>query len=220
MNVEAGTFKLPENVSFEEGTFIEPIGTVLRAQRLANLKENNTLLIIGSGIAGLMHIKLAKSKGTKKIIATDINDYRLNAAKRFGADYIINANNDVVLKLKEFNENRLADVVIVCTGALSAAKQALQSVDKGGAILFFAVPKPDEKLEIPINDFWKNEIKVMTSYGAAPNDLKESIELIKDKKINLNDMVTHRLKLDEIQKGFQLVAEGKESIKVIVEMDK
>ncbi|MBI2653282.1 alcohol dehydrogenase catalytic domain-containing protein [Candidatus Woesearchaeota archaeon] len=219
MNVELGTFKLPGNVSFEEGTFVEPLGTAVRAQRLANLKENQTLLIVGSGISGLIHIKLAKSKGVKKIIAVDINAYRLSAAKKFGAS-VINANDDVPSKLKGLNENRLADFVIVCTGALPAAKQALQCVDKGGTILFFAVPKPDESFEIPINDFWRNEIKIMTSYGAAPNDLKESLELIKNKKIDFKDMITHRLKFDDVQEGFRLVAEAKESLKVIVEPNK
>ena len=220
INVDIGTFKLPENVSFEEGTFIEPIGTILRAQRLASLKENQTLLVIGSGISGLMHIKVAKSKKIKKIIAVDINEFRLNAAKEFGANVAINANEDVPSKLKVINDNRLADLVIVCTGALSAVKQALQCVDKGGTILFFAVPKPDEKFEIPINDFWRNEIKVMTSYAAASNDLTESLELIKSKKINVEEMITHKLRFDEIQKGFRLVAEAKDSIKVIVEPQK
>ena len=220
INAEVGTFKLPANVSFEEGTFVEPLGTVVRAQRLANLKEDDTLLVVGSGIAGLIHIKLAKLKKIKNIITVDINECRLNAAKRFGADYVFGANEDIASKIKKFNENRLADVVIICTGALQAAKQALQCVDKGGTIMFFAVPKPEEKLEIPMNDFWRNEVKIMTSYGAAPDDLKESIDLIKNKKINVNDMITHRLKLDDIQKGFNLVAEAKESLKVIVEPNK
>lgn len=217
LNVELGTLKLPDDVSFEEGTFIEPLGTIVRAQRIANLKENQALLVIGSGISGLMHIKLARAKGVKKIIAVDINEYRMNAAKEFGANVILNANEAVAEKLKEANEGRLADVIIVCTGALSAAKQALQCIDKGGTILFFAVPKPDEKLEMPINDFWRNEIKVMTSYGAAPNDLKEALGLIKNKKINFNGMITHKLKFGEIQKGFSLVADAKESLKVIIE---
>jgi len=217
INVEFGTFKLPDNVSFDEGTFIEPLGTVLRGQRLANLNENDTVLVIGSGIAGLMHIKMAKSKGIEKIIAIDLNEYRLNAAKRFGADFIFDARDDIVEKIKKINDGRLADLVVVCTGALAAANQALNCVDKGGTILFFAVPKPDEKLEIPVTDFWRNEIKIMTSYGAAPDDLKESLELITNKKINLSDMITHRLKFEEIGKGFQLVAEAKDSIKVIVQ---
>ncbi len=220
INVELGTFKLPDNVSFEEGTFIEPIGTVVRAQRLANLNKNGTLLIIGSGISGLMHIKLAKSKNIKKIIATDVNEYRLNAAKRFGADFVFDARDNIVEKIKKINENRLADAVIVCAGALSAAKQALQCIDKGGTILFFAVPRPDERFDIPVNDFWRNEIKIMTSYGAAPDDLKESIQIISSGSVDVKDMITHKLKFDEIWKGFQLVAEAKKSLKVIVELNK
>lgn len=220
LNVESGTFKLPDSVSFEEGTFVEPIGTVVRAQRLAGISSNDSVLVVGSGISGLMHVKVAKSTGVKKIIAVDINSYRLNAAKKFGADFVFNANENVPEKIKNINENRLADKVIVCSGALSAAKQALQCVDKGGTILFFAVPNPDEKLEIPINDFWRNEVRIMTSYGAAPGDLKEALNLIKDKKINVEDMITNRLKFDDIQKGFNLVAEAKESIKVIISVNK
>src|SRR3989344_3113636 len=131
INVEIGTFKLPENVSFDEGTFIEPIGTVVRAQRIANLKKEHTLLVVGSGISGLMHVKVAKSKNVKKIIATDINEYRLNAAKRFGADYVFHSKDNIIEEIKKINENRLADIVIVCTGGLSAANQALKCVDKG-----------------------------------------------------------------------------------------
>jgi L-iditol 2-dehydrogenase len=220
MNVELGTLKLPDNVSFDEGTFVEPLGTVVRAQRLANLKENQTLLVVGSGVSGLMHIKLAKANGIKKIITVDINEYRLDAAKRFGADFVFDAREDILEKLKEANEGRLADLVIVCTGVLSAAKQALQCIDKGGTILFFAVPRPDEIFDIPINDFWRNEVKIMTSYAAAPDDLKESLQLMASGKINMKDMVTHKLKFDEIQKGFNLVAEAKDSLKVIVEPNK
>ncbi len=217
LNVKIGTFRLPENVSFDEGTFIEPLGCVLRAQRIAGLKKCHTLLVIGSGMSGIMHINAAKLKGVRKIIAVDLNDYRLNAAKRFGADHSINASQEVQSKVKELNEGRLADIVIVCTGALAACNQALKCADKGGAILFFAVPKPDEKLEIPINEFWRNEIKMMTSYGASPYDLKDSIRLISSGRLKLTGMITHRLKFEDIGKGFQLVADAKESLKVIVE---
>jgi len=217
INVDIGTFKLQDNVSFDDGTFVEPVGTILRGQRISNIKENQTLLIIGAGIAGLLHIKVAKAKNIKKIIAVDINEFRLNKAKEFGAHHIFNSNNNLINEIKKINENKLADQVIVCTGAMPAVKLALQCVDKGGTILFFAVPKPDEPFTIPINDFWRNEVKVMTSYGAAPNDLKESLELISSGKIKLDDMITHKLKFDEIQKGFDLVAEAKDSIKVIVQ---
>ena len=217
LNVETGVYLLPKEVSYEDGTFIEPLACVLRGQRLAKIGKNQTVLVLGSGISGLLHIQMSKLNNAAKIIATDINDYRIKMAKKFGADFVINANEDVPNKVKELNENRLTDRVIVCAGSLSAANQALKYVDKGGTILFFAVPEPGKDLTIPINDFWRNEITIMTSYGAAPRDLKESLEIIRQKKINVHDMITHKLSLAEIGKGFQIVADAKESMKVIIE---
>jgi len=217
INVESGVYVLPKEVSYEEGTFIEPLACVLRGQRLAEIMKNQNVLVLGSGISGLLHIQMSKLLGANKVIATDVNEYRMKMAKKFGADFIINATEDVPSEVKELNDNRLADRVIVCTGALSAAYQALKSVDRGGTILFFAVPEPGKDVTIPLNDFWRNEITVMTSYGAAPDDLKESLELISKHKVNVKDMITHRLSLAEAGKGFQLVAEAKESIKVIIE---
>jgi L-iditol 2-dehydrogenase len=210
INTCNGIFFLPDNVSYEDGTFIEPLGTVIRGQRLAKIKQGDTVLVLGSGIVGILHIQLAKLKGAR-VIATDVNEYRIKMAERFGADLAINAEN----LNEKLVKNKLADKVIVCTGAESAAKQALLSVDKGGTVMFFAVPIAD--ISIPINDFWKNEITIMTSYAAGPRDLKEALELIRDNKINVKAMVTHRLGLEETGLGFRLVADAKDSIKVIIE---
>ena len=220
INVEKGIYLLPDNVSFEEGVFIEPLATVLRAQRLLKINKNDTILIIGSGISGLLHIQMAKLNNAKKIIATDINDYRINAAKKFGADFVFNGKEDIKEKIRKINNGMLADKVIVCTGALPAAKQALECIEKGGTIQYFAVPKPDERLEIPINDFWRNETTIMTSYGAAPDDLRKALEIIKSRNIDVKGMITHKFPLKDTNKGFRLVAEAKKSIKVIIEPNK
>jgi len=217
INVKSGVYILPENMSYDEGTFIEPLACVLRGQRVANLKAGQSVLVMGSGISGLLHINLAKAICAERIIATDINEYRLNAAKKFGADNVINAKEDVPKLIKELNDGRLADCVIVCTGAMPAIEQALQSVDKGGRILFFAVPEPGINVSVPINDFWRNEIKMVTSYGAAPSDLETAIEFIKAGRVNVKAMITHKLPMSEAQLGFKFVAEGRESIKVIIE---
>jgi len=208
INVRNGVYPLPDNVSYEDGTFIEPLACIFRGQRLAGIRKGQTVLVLGCGISGLLHIQLAKSKGVGRILATDINEFRLRMAEKFGADEVINAGEEVSVK---------ADIVIVCTGAEAAAKQALNSVDRGGTIMFFAVPEPGFNLLVPINEFWRNEITIKTSYGAAPDDLKTALNLIKDNKINVKDMITHRLPLSETGKGFRLVAEAKESLKVIVE---
>lgn len=217
INVESGVYLLPADLSFEDGTLIEPLACVVRGQRLACIQKGDTVLILGSGVSGLLHVQLARARGAERVIATDVNEYRLNAAKKFGADAVIRAEEDVPAMLRQLNEGRLADRVIVCTGATSASKQALQCVDRGGTILFFAVPKPDVDLSVPITDFWRNEITMITSYGAGPGDLKESLKLISDRKVNVHDMITHRLSLKEAGLGFKLVADAGESLKVIIE---
>lgn len=217
INVDRGVYILPDSMSYEEGTFIEPLACVLRGQKVASLKPGQSVLVIGSGMSGLLHVNLALALGAGKIIATDINEYRLKAALKFGADAVINAKEDVPKRVKELNEGKFADLVIVCTGVMPAVNQALQSVDSGGTILFFAVPEPGINISVPINDFWRNEIKMMTSYGASPADLSLAIELIKAHRVDVKDMITHKLAMSEAGRGFKLVAGAQDSIKVIIE---
>ncbi|MEM3386159.1 MAG: zinc-dependent dehydrogenase [Nitrososphaerales archaeon] len=220
INVERGVFRLPDTISFEEGVFIEPLGCVIRGQRVAEVKSRDTVLILGSGVAGLLHIQLAHHRGVSKIIATDVNDLKLNYAKRFGADLTINAlKDDVEQALLDFNEGKRADKVILCTGSSSAYKDALKCVDRGGTILFFAVPDPAFRAHIPLTDYWRNEVTLTTSYGAAPKDLKEALDMVSAKTLELKDLITHRLPLSEILSGFKLVIEGK-ALKVVINPNK
>ncbi|TSA56071.1 alcohol dehydrogenase [bacterium] len=217
INVETGVYKLTSNMSYEEGTFIEPLACAVRGQRLANIQKDDTILIIGSGMAGILHIQLAKMKGVEKVFAADINPDRLKLAEKFGADHVIDAKGDLPQQLKELNDGRAADKVIVCTGAVKAALTALECVDRGGTILYFAVPDPTTKIPIPITQFWRNETTIRTSYGAAPRDLEEALQILAQKQINVADMITHRLSFREIAEGFRLVAEAGKSLKVIIE---
>ena len=217
INVELGTLRIPDSVTFDEGSFIEPLACVVRAQRFGGVTAGQTVLVIGSGISGLLHIQLSRARGAARIIATDISDYRLNAAKQFGADAAIHGAEDVPARLRELNENRLADLVIVCTGAMPAIQQAIKSIDRGGTLLFFAPTAAEVDVPIPLFDFWRNEINVVTSYAGSGDDLKESLELIRDRKVRVADMVTHRMSLAEAGLGFQLTASGQDSIKVIID---
>jgi L-iditol 2-dehydrogenase len=217
INVENGVYPLPADMSFEEGTFIEPLACVVRGQRLSDVQKGDTVLVIGGGLAGIMHVQLARINGAENIFVSDINPFRLAQAKKFGATHTIDAREEVAKKLKEANNGRLADQVIVCTGATPAALAALGCVDKGGNILFFAVPDPTVRLPMPITDFWRNEITIRTSYGAAPRDLEESLALLSQRKLIVRDMITHRLSLSKATEGFRLVATAGESLKVILE---
>jgi L-iditol 2-dehydrogenase len=217
LNVDRGVFILPDEVSFEEGSFVEPLGCVVRGQRMARLKPGQCVLILGSGISGLLHLLLARALGVGRVITTDINEYRLKAAKEFGADAVIHARDDVPARLREVNEGRLADLVIVCTGAFPVFTQALRSADRGGTVLFFAPTDPGVDLPVPVNEFWRNGITLLPSYGASPLDCTQAIELIRAGRVPVRKMITHRLSLEETALGFKLVAEAKECIKVIIE---
>ncbi|MFH1854781.1 MAG: alcohol dehydrogenase catalytic domain-containing protein, partial [Candidatus Omnitrophota bacterium] len=163
INVEKGVYRLPDSVSFEEATFIEPLACVMRGQRLAMYKKEQRLLVIGSGISGLLHIQLAKSKGFGRIIATDINDYRLKKAVEFGADQAFHA--------RGFKEEKIADLVILCAGARTAFEQAFKAIDRGGTILIFASAEQGFTFPLPINDFfWRNEVTLVSSYAANPEE--------------------------------------------------
>ena len=220
INVERGVFLLPGEISFEEGTFIEPLACVIRGQRLAGLKRGQSVLILGSGISGLLHLLLARAKGARRVITTDINENRLKIARRLGADAAIHATEDILAKLCNINDNRLADLVIVCTGAFSAFKQALKSAERGGTILFFAATDPDVELPVPVNEFWRSEMKLMTSYANSPSDAVEAIKLIRSGSIPVGKMITHRLSLKGAGRGFRLVAEAKRCVKVIIKPHK
>lgn len=220
INVDRGVLKLPEEVTYEEGSFVEPLGCVVRGQRLAGFEVTSSVLVMGSGITGLLHIQLARARGAGRIIATDVNDYRLKAAKDFGADCSIHAGNDLDSHIRELNEGRLADCIVVCTGAEAAIEEAFTLVEQGGTILFFAPSGPDLKVEIPFNDFWWSGVKTVCSYAAAPLDLAQALELIRSKRVNVKDMVTHRLPLEETEAGFRMVEEARDSIKIIVEPHK
>lgn len=216
INVDRGVFLLPKEMSYDEGVFIEPLACVVRGMRIVGMKPGASVLVIGSGIAGILHIKLSRALGAGRVIATDIDEYRLETAKKLGADMIINAKENVTEKVKKYNDGRLADIVVLCTGALPAVKQAINSVDRGGTLLFFAPTEPGLEIPFPLFDLWNKGVKIISTYAGSPRDIADAIELIRFKKVTVADMISHKLPLSEAAKGFKLTAQAQESIKIVL----
>jgi L-iditol 2-dehydrogenase len=212
--LERGAYPLPESISFDQSTFIEPLACVVRSQAIGGLRQGQSVLVLGCGMSGLLQIQLAKRKGCR-VAATDVDRSRLERATGSGADLAIPADEDVPGRTAAFFGGK-ADAVILCTGALSAVEQAWGAVDKGGAVVFFAVPGPDKQVVFPANAFWTQEIRVLTSYYCGPPDIEESMRLLAAGEIDVDSLVTHRLPLEETARGFELVLAGKEAIKVII----
>jgi L-iditol 2-dehydrogenase len=217
INIDRGVFVLPREMSYHEGVFIEPLACVVRGLKAARMKQGQTVLVIGSGISGLLQIKLAKAWNAGRILATDIEQYRLHMAKKFGADAVIHAKENVPEQVKKHNDGKLADIVVLCTGALPAVTQALQSVESGGAILFFAPTTPGVDIPFPLFDLWNKQVTMVSTYAGSPDDITSAIELIKSKQVIVTDMISHVLPLSEAAQGFQLVAKAADSMKVILE---
>jgi L-iditol 2-dehydrogenase len=216
INVKHGVFPLPRSLSDDDAVFIEPLACVIRGQRLAEFRPGHTVLVIGSGVAGLLHVKLAKASGAAKVIATDIIEYRKAAARKAGADVVIDGRDDVPAKVRDANDGLPAEYVITCTGAPSAIAQGLASVDRGGTVLFFAPSEPTAKVEVPFNAVWREEVTLTSSYGGSPRDIQEAIELLGTQRVSVADLITHVLPLTEAERGFRLVAQARDSIKVVL----
>lgn len=214
-SVRTGILKLPDSMTYETATFIEPLATVVRAIRTMNITPGNSMMIYGAGLAGLLFVKLAKALGAGTVTVADINDYRCSMALKAGADYAVNAREDLPDFLLQ-NCGHLADRVVISTGALPAMEAALQSVDRGGTVLFFAVARPGETIAVDFNPFWRNDISFKTCYGAAPRDNRQALELLKNHTVAVDDLITHRMGIEQIGEAFKIAANPTGTLKVII----
>ena len=220
LQTDRGILHLPDDVTYAQGSFVEPLGCVVRAQMRAGVRPGSTVLVIGSGISGLLHIRLAVALGAGRVFATDVSQYRLDWARRSGATEAFDAaaaGEDLPELLRAANSGRLADLVMLSTGALPAIAQAISCLESGATFVFFAPPPPDQPLELPMADLWRREVEIRTAYGAAPSDLSMALDLIATRRVRVEDLITHCLSLDQAAEGFGLVASANNSVKVIIE---
>lgn len=208
-------FPIPDNVSYEEAAFAEPVSCCMNGIDNCGIKLGDDVLIVGAGPMGLLNMQLAKVKGAR-IIVSDIIDERLKKAKEMGADEVVNSSTgDFVKMVRDLTGGRGADVVIVAVGNKIAEAQGLSAVGKNGTIIFFGGTWPETKIEIDPNFFHYNEVKLTGSsnfnYGVFPRSLK----LMGSKLIKLEPIISHRLPLDRIKEGFELV-EKRGGMKVMI----
>lgn len=216
-NVTRGVLGLPSQVSDDAGAMVEPLGCVLRAQRKAGLSRGESVLVIGAGVSGSLHVLAARVKGATPIFVTDVQPERRTLAARLGADRVLDASDDVA-RVVRAELGRGVDHVVICAGAPAAIAAGLAAVDQGGTVCFFAPMGPGECYPLPFNNvFWQGDVTLTSSYGGAPADLREALELIAGGHIDVNPLVTHRLPLEKVQAGFEMMVRGGECLKIIID---
>lgn len=216
-NLQIDTLEIPETLSFEEATLIEPVGCCIRAFNKSSIQPEDTVVIIGAGATGIIHTVLSKIFGASKTIVSDLIDYRLQMARKFGADVIVNPKNENLKAVVNAETDGIgADLVVVTAPSLEAYKSGLSICRKGGKLCVFAPTSPEKYLQINPKELFFSEIQIIPSYSTSHLETRKALELMKTGRLKVKQLITHRFRLADAAKAFKTALEVKESLKVIV----
>ena len=211
-----GVLKIPDIMSFEEAAMIEPLACCARAWNKFSRKKNDSVAILGVGPTGIMHALLAKHYGCGKIFCLDLNEFRLDFAKKIETTTIHPGNTNALEQIKSETANQGVDVVIVATSSLNALKDAVSFVRKGGTIVMFGVPSKGANVELDMSEIYSKGITIVNSYAASDNDTKYAEMLISNREINVSQLITHKYNLEECQQAFVHAKSGDNAMKIII----
>ena len=212
-----GVLKISDSTSFEEAAMIEPLACCVRAWKKFPFKEGDSVAIFGVGPTGMMHVMLAHAKKFSKIFCLDVNDFRLEFAKKFDITESINStDNQRRQKILDQTNNLGVDVAIVATSSMKALEDAIDMVRKGGSVMMFGVPSKDAKLDLDMTKVYSKEITLVTSYAASDRDTKDALTLIESLQIDVKRLITHTYSISESQKAFEHAKSGDKAMKIII----
>jgi len=213
------TLKMPESLSDLDGVLIEPAACVVKSIHKSGLKPGESILIIGLGIMGMMHVRLARNLGAGVIIGADLFEQRALRARELGADFgLVVSGDNLAEQVREITKGAMADVVIVGPGTPKALHAGLAAAGKGATLLQFTSTPPGEEMTINPHDLYFNEIRMIPSYSCGPDDTRESLRLIERGVLSARDLVTHQFPLERIGDAFA-TAQKPEALKVAVTFD-
>ena len=217
LNVDRDVLKLPEKMSFAQATLIEPVATCIRGIKRANIQVGDTVVVVGSGVTGLILSQLARVLGAGMVMITDFVPFRLEMAQQLKVDHAINAREDVLAVLQQLNRGRLADVVIVATGSVPAMERGMTLANGGATVLLFAPSTPEELLPISPHRMFFSEITLTASYSCSPLETKQALTLIEWGRIKVDELITHYFDLTGVGEAIRLAIQAGESLKIVIE---
>src|SRR5579863_2428905 len=210
------TLRLPDALSDADGVLVEPAACVVKSLRRSGLKRGESILVIGLGIMGMMHVVLARHLGAARIIGADLFETRARRAVALGADAgLVVSGDNLAEQVREATGGAMADVVIVGPGSSKAIAQGIAAAGKGATVVQFTATPPEDEMTLSPHDLYFNETRLVPSYSCGPDDTREALALVERGIINSSELVTHRFALDEITRAYE-TAQNPESLKVIV----
>ena len=203
--VRRGVVRIPDGLSFERASFVEPVNTCLKALDKLNLRGDETVLVLGQGPIGLLFTTLLRRVGVGRVCATDILESRLAIADRLGADNVWDGTQaDLPGEMRRLTEGRGADVVIVAASAPGMVGEAIAASRPGARIMLFAQTSPDETFELRGADLCAADRTLLGSYSASVDLQEDSAKAVWSDDFPVDDLISHRLPLEELNEGIEL----------------
>ena len=212
-----GALKLPDDLGFDEATLAEPLACCLRGMERTGLHPGDTLVVLGAGPAGLLHVQLARTLGVGRIISVDLIPDRLEAAKRLGADVAIRADaEDVVGAVRGLTGGHGADAVMTAVGIPDVVEQALDLVRPGGKVNVFAECPPGSRIDLDPNLMYHKEVTLLGTYSSSPREVRIALDLIATGRIDAAGIITRRMPLAQLAEAFEAALGGEGVLKIVV----
>lgn len=217
-NLTGDTLRLPTDLSFADGSLVEPTACVVKSLRRARFQAGESIFIIGLGIMGQLHVALARQAGAGRILATDFVPYRREKALTLGADTVIDPNDGKVEDaVREHTNGEMAEVVIVGPGSIEAMEIGVRCAARGGTVVLFTTSTPDAVLNVSPHYMYFSEISLVPSYSCGPNDTREALRCIRDGLVTAEKFITHCFPFAALHEAYRTAAAAQDSIKTVVE---
>ncbi|MBC94011.1 MAG: hypothetical protein CMM38_10290 [Rhodospirillaceae bacterium] len=210
-------FAMPDKITNQEAPLIQVLTTVMHAQQMASVSINDTVVVLGLGVGGLLHVQLAKARGAKTIIGITRSKWKREVAESIGADITLEPNDLTKQLVLEATNGIGADLVIESAGKLSVLAQAMDLVRLGGRVLGYGIHTNTEGA-LPFYDMYFKEIQFINARAATDKDFSACLEMFESGKINLNPLISDILPLDQLGKAMEMVGtDAPQRMKIIME---
>lgn len=215
--VRQNTHMIPDDIPFEHAAFLEPLSCVVHGIELINIQPGDTVVVMGAGPIGLLHMQLAKHLGAKQLVVTDVYKPRLDHAVTLGADHVINnKDEDQISRVRVLTAGRGADVVIEAVGRPETWELAIQSTRAGGTTLLFGGCAPGTKASLDTQKLHYGELTIKGSFHHTPRTVERAFGLISSGTLRLDPLITSRMGLTDVERALQLVSQG-DALKVALD---
>jgi L-iditol 2-dehydrogenase len=216
-NLFGDTLVLPESVSDEDGALVEPTACVVKSLNRAGRVADASVLIIGLGVMGQLHVVLAKHLGARLVMATDLVPTRCERARALGADVVIDASaGEIAPRVADATDGDGAEIVIVGPATIAALEIGLAAVAKGGTVVQFMGTPPEARLQLSTYDLYFREIRLVPSYSCGPLETRAALRYLAEGVVSARQVVTHRFPLQAANEAYRIAAEDKTAVKTLV----